>query len=125
MRRPVIRPARRRTLGAERSPRESPVGVKLDRILKVRETRGTIARDVAARITSVDRANPYTHHLPVRLEWTTYSEEVTIQPRGQRELILQLVVAIEVGDKRSYIVRPAVLEDSPTEFTLELFSAPR
>jgi hypothetical protein len=95
------------------------VGVRA-KILKVRETRGTIARGVAARITSVDPANPYAHHLPEPLEWTTHTEEITIQPRGQRVLILQLVIALKVRDKHSYVVRPAVLEDSPSEFTLEL-----
>ena len=95
------------------------VGVRA-KILKVRETKGSIAREVAARITSVNPANPYVHHLPEALEWTTYSETTTIQPHGQRELILQLVIAIKAGEKRSYIVRPAVLEDSPSEFTLEV-----
>lgn len=94
------------------------VGVRA-KILKVRETKVLdCARGCRADYISQSR-EPVRPSSTRALQWTTYNE-TAIQPHGQRELILQLVIAIKAGEKRSYIVRPAVLEDSPSEFTLEI-----
>ena len=73
-----------------------PIAAVHAKLLKVRETNGTIAREVAVRVTKVDPIGDRQEFLPVSLEWTTGDETTDIQPRGQREVVLQRVIV--VGD---------------------------
>jgi hypothetical protein len=98
-----------------------PIAAVHAKLLKVRETNGTIAREVAVRVTKVDPIGDRQEFLPVSLEWTTGDETTDIQPRGQREVVLQRVIVMgENAAPGSFIVSPNVFNASPLEFTLEV-----
>jgi hypothetical protein len=91
------------------------------KLLKVRETKGTIAKEVAVRVTEVDPIGPREHFLPVSLEWTTGEDTTDIQPHGQKEVVLQRVIVVGEDSKSgSFVVSPVVFENSPLQFTLEV-----
>ena len=99
-----------------------PIAAVHAKLLKVRETNGTIAREVAVRVTKVDPIGDRQEFLPVSLEWTTGDETTDIQPRGQREVVLQRVIVVgDAAASGSFIVSPNVFNASPLEFTLEIF----
>jgi hypothetical protein len=98
-----------------------PIAAAHAKLLKVRETNGTIAREVAVRVMKVDPIGDREDFLPVSLEWTTGGETTDIQPRGQKELVLQRVIVTgEDAASGGFIVTPNVFNASPLEFTLEV-----
>lgn len=98
------------------------------KLLRVRETKGSVARNVSLRVTRVEppaeaqESWDYKEFLPQSLRWMGESETTDIQPHGQGECELQRVIIVRRADGRhKFTTHPGVLgEFSPLVFTLEV-----
>jgi hypothetical protein len=89
------------------------------KFLRVSETRGYMARDVRATVTSVDPADEESrHYLPDKLKWWSGAHVEDIVPHGSDFLFMQTVICTEDGG--TSVTPPIFAHRSPLEFEVTL-----